>query len=135
MTLFSKLYKSANYSLIIYKTKQKVHVLNITDQISRKYDVKSKSYKPGVTAWIQVQRRTFHDIPRIARTRITKHTGNTTNASNNPHVRKACQLKYYKDIKVSKICGEGEKHVYGKYRVKKLVICKRYANQIGTSTI
>ncbi|KAL2722921.1 piggyBac transposable element-derived protein 4-like [Vespula maculifrons] len=42
MALFStKLYKSANCSLTIYKTKQE----NITDQISRKYNVKSKSYR------------------------------------------------------------------------------------------
>ena len=192
MTRFStKLYRTNNCTLTVYKAKQNKKVLilssmhqsvkiekndacipetirlynstkfgvDVTDQMARKYSVKSKSRRwplqvffnildlAGINAWILYKETTGSLISRqnflfqlgeelISEYQKEQQPGKeeepakaARNISARTSDRKTCQIRYCKDNKTNKFCLKCKKYVCGKCAIEKPIICKKCCNK------
>ena len=138
---------------VAYYNKTKFGV-DVTDQMARKYSVKSKSYRwpiqvffniidlAGFNAWIlyketsginisrqqfllQVAEELAEEYNEILQEGKENEQGTSSGQCNTSHLRKTCQIRFCKDNKTTKSCMICKKYVCGKCMKENAIICKK----------
>ena len=124
--------------------------VDVTNQMARKYSVKSKSQRwplqvffnildlAGINSWILYQETTGEGISRQEflfqlGEELAKEDQKERQLGKGPAEiiatdtsdQKKCQIKFWNGNKTNKICMKCNKHVCGKCTVKNAVICKK----------
>lgn len=130
--------------------------VDVTDQMARKYSVKSKCQRwplqvffnildlAGINAWILYKETTGEEISRQEflfqlaeelgteyqkERQLSKECSSKTiiNTATDSSGRKSCQIRYCKVNKTNKICIKRKQYVCGKCAIQNAVICKKCA--------